>query len=462
MRAPLRRRPISQQIVALLSAVALLGYGVSVPPPATAGGPLAVGGTFGVSGVPFTWDISLGPIRYTTDTGTLGPLNNTQANTLVQQMFQVWQDVPTSAISYMSDGPIRPNGHVATMADFNAVACPTSGPGSGQNPIVFDADGSLFTLLGFPSGVIGFAGTGPASLSSAGRIKCGFVALNGSFLLGTPPRLSMDAFSAAFIHEFGHFSGLDHSQINVNCLTAPATCPDSSADASGLPTMFPILLDQITEGGVPAQKTLAADDIAWISRLYPETVTAPPGQVPFSTTHGTISGSVFFSDGITQAQGVNVIARQVGNPQRIAVSVVSGYLYTANRGQAVTGNNLFGSAFGSRNPQFAGTFDIPVPVSPLPSYTLEVESILPGFTLGSSVGPLDPPIPTPGTTPPGPIGSPVIVVTVVAGSTVNQNITLVGTPSRFDAFESATLYLTDPEPLWLREESPLLADREAA
>lgn len=472
MRAPLRpclgrlRSPLActllREVCSLISVVALLGYGLSVPPPAAAGGPIVVGGTFGVSGVPFTWEISLGPIRYTTDTGTLGSLTNAQANTLVQQMFQVWQDVPTSAISYMREGPIQgvPGGHVATVADFNLVDCPSSGPGAGQNAIVYDADGSLFQALGFPRNVIGFAG--PGRINSAGRITCGTAALNGASLTQGPNPLTLDEFSAAFIHEFGHFSGLDHSQINTNCQTNPSSCGPASDDVFGLPTMYPILLRGLTEGvgGPPAQKTLAADDVAWISRLYPVTAPAPPGKTLTSSVYGIVSGAVFFTDGITQAQGVNVIARLASNPRRVAVSVVSGYLYTANRGQPVTGNNSSGSLFGSRNPQLSGTFDIPVPASPPTDYTLEVESIRPSFTGGSSVGPLRRPIPMPGNTPPGPIGSP-ITATAGATITVPGGIVLVNTAPRFDAFESAQLRLPDPAPLWLRKES-LLSDQEAA
>ncbi len=438
--------------MSVVAVVALLGYGLSVPPPAEAGGPLLIGGRFGIPGAPFTWDTSV-PIPYRTDGGNLGPLTNDQANQLVQQMFQVWQDVPTAAIAYTRLGQIQgvTGGDVVTPADFNAVACPQSGSGSGQNPIIYDADGSLFQALGFSSRVIGFAG--PQLISSSGRIVCALAALNGKFLLGSPPLLSQDQFAAAFIHEFGHFSGLDHSQINTTCLSGPTFCGPNSDTVLGLPTMFPILLPVTEPGGVPAQKTLAADDIAWISRLYPETVNNPPTQVPFSSTHGTISGKVFFSDGVTHAQGVNVIARNVNAPQKTAVSVVSGYLYTGDRGQDVTGH--LGSRFGSLNPQLAGAFDIPVPAG---QYTLEVEAILSGFTDGSRVGPLDPPIDGHGNTPPGPVG-PSFAVT--AGSTSTVNITLQGTPSRFDALESATLQQPEPFPLWLREE-PGLAVGEAA
>jgi hypothetical protein len=321
------------------------------------------------------------------------------------------------------------DGDVNTMEEFNAVE--GSCLNGTQSPIVYDADGSLFDdLVGDPN-VIGFAG--PCRFDSSGRILSAEAALNGRFLDGvdtsTNPELTDAEFNAAFIHEFGHFSGLDHSQINVNCLGGG--CTSMSDDAFGLPTMFPNLLSFLLEStGVPAQLTLAPDDIAWISRLYPGST--------FVTTFGTIEGTIFFSDGVTPAQGVNVIARQLNDSgtaedesRRIAVSVVSGYLFTSNPGQSVTGTN-FGSSFGSRDPTRVGFYRIPG-LEAGKSYTVEVESINEGFDAGSGVGPLNPPIPMPGTAP-----SPAGPFVVSTGGTVTggTNITLVGTPPRFDQFEN--------------------------
>jgi hypothetical protein len=305
-----------------------------------------------------------------------------------------------------------------------------------QSPIVYDADGSLFDdLVGDPN-VIGFAG--PCRLDVGGRILSGHAALNGKFQDEVPsPELSANEFDAVFIHEFGHFFGLDHSQINQECLGSLGGCLDGSDDAFGLPTMFPFLISGLVEDpvgnpGVHPARTLSPDDIAWISSLYPAS-----GAGGFNATFGTIEGTIFFSDGQTPAQGVNVIARQVddlGTPEdesrRNAVSVVSGYLFTGNPGQSVTGTNP-GSSFGSRDPTLVGFYRIP---GLLPGdYTIEVESINEGFDAGSGVGPLNPPIPMPGTAP-----SPAGPFVVSAGGTVTggTNITLVGTPPRFDQFEN--------------------------
>src|SRR5262249_25164082 len=156
-------------------------------------------------------------------------------------------------------------------------------------------------------------------------------------------------------------------------------------ELAGLPLMFPVEFCQSrVSAGLPI---LAPDDMAWISKLYPNST--------FAANYGTISGFIFFSDGITHVQGLNVIARRVDDPNtpqneslRIAVSVVCGYSFTGNPGQSITGNNSGGSAFGSRNPALIGYYEIPVTPG---TYTIQTENIDASFTGGSSVGPLDPP-----------------------------------------------------------------------
>src|SRR5579871_4111250 len=79
-----------------------------------AGGPLVIGGpNFGISGQPFTWDPAKMPIQYRVDPGPLSidPLNAVIVNNAtglqrLQNMFGVWQSVPTAAISFANAGPI--------------------------------------------------------------------------------------------------------------------------------------------------------------------------------------------------------------------------------------------------------------------------------------------------------------------------------------------------------------------
>lgn len=207
---------------------------------------------------------------------------------------------------------------------------------------------------------------------------------------------------------------------------------------------------------------IGVDDAAWMSKLYPVASPAPSGKTSFSTAYGTLSGTVFFSDGVTPAQGVNVIARSTNLPRRNAASALSGYLFTGNPGQTVTCVNPaaptpqtcsnLGDPLGSRDPSLIGHFEIPLPPG---TYTLQVESVFPGFAGGSSVGSLDPPIPAPGTF------SSTATVSITAGATTNFNITLQGTPPRFDAFESASLQEPYPQAIMVRREQ-IIKERKIA
>jgi len=446
-----------------------------------AGGPLLIGGPkFGIAGQAFVWDNSA-PIVYRVDTGPLAQqpnggavrVNNAAGVSRLNTMFANWSAVPTANLSFTNGGPILAvgtfgGGDVKTVQDFLAVAGdmtgqttpdPQSCAGGGQSPIIFDADGTIFSALGLPPEVIGFEF--PCTQNpTTGKITSAGAILNGEFQDGinngsSNLELTPAEFDQAFTHEFGHFVGLDHSQINVDVLlkaiqTGVPSC--TTDDNAGMPLMFPVLglCPARTTAGLPI---LSMDDAAWISRLYPVASPAPQGKKSFSTAYGTVSGTVFFSDGLTPAQGVNVIARSTNSPRRNAVSVVSGFLFTGDPGQTTTCvdpanptpqtcSNL-GDTFGSRDRNLIGHFEIPLPPG---TYTLEVESIFSGFGGGSSVGPLSPPIPAPGTLPPSP------TVSVTAGATTNFNITLQGTPPRFDAFESAALLLFHPNAIWLGRE----------
>jgi hypothetical protein len=241
--------------------------------------------------------------------------------------------------------------------------------------------------------------------------------------------------------------------------------------------MFPFLL-----GGTQARvdqfgpaNALAPDDIAWISFLYQETVNNPANkQEPFLAKYGLIDGKILFSDAITHVQGGNVIARQVDNlgtaqdeSRRNAVSVVSGYKFTGNPGQSVTGTNTGGSIFGSRVPTLIGFYEIPLKPA---NYTVEVEAINPEFVGGSAVGPLGAdageqfPLPGPpefwnlseSATDDPLLSDPVPLDPIAVGTRISGiDIILNGTPTRFDVFESsARLWLREPAPVWVRREIP--------
>ncbi len=463
-------------------AAAILSFLLSLTPAMFAGGPLAVGGPAnGVSGAPLLWD-NTKPIAYRVDGGPLSQqpnsgtivIDNATGVARVNRLFAYWSAVPTANLTLtnagglLAVGSFPANGDVKTVTDFLTVAGDISGQapdpnscnGGGQSPIMFDADGTIFDGLGLPPEVIGFAFQCTFNPTTGKIISAGAI-LNGRFQDGINNpnannfELTAAEFDQAFTHEFGHFLGLGHSQINVDVLLnainigAP-TC--STDDDAGMPLMFPVLglCTAKTTAGLPI---LAVDDAAWISKLYPVSSPPPAGKTSFNAAYGTISGTVFFSDGVTPAQGVNVIARNVNLPRSNAASAVSGYLFTGNPGQTVTCVNPavptaqtcsnLGDPFGSHDPGLIGHFEIPLPPG---TYTLQVESVFAGFAGGSSVGSLDPPIPAPGTY------SSAVTVSVTAGTATSFNITLHGTQPRFDAFESASLLAPYLQPIWLGRE----------
>jgi hypothetical protein len=384
---------------------------------ASAGGPLAIRD----DGETFLWSTATA-IQYRTDDGPLSDtVTESQARTRVQNMFAVWQDVASSNIRYNRAGFITGvggDGDVNTVAEFNAVEG-SCGAGQ-QSPIVYDADGAIFSALGIDeTSIIGFAG--PCAVDGGtGLIVSGIAVMNGLFQDGQVnpvPDLSTTEFNAAFIHEFGHFAGLDHSQINVEC--AHFAC--GADDQAGLPTMFSFL---VTE----QQASLSIDDVAWISKLYPA-----GGASGFAATHGTITGTVLYADGESHVQVANVVARRVdaGNDEdrRFAASAVSGFRFRLCTPNPITNpppNNC--PPIGVTDAEQLGSYEIPVPPG---TYTIEVEAIDPLFTEGSSVGPLEFPRPLPGIAP-APIGP----ITVTAGqTTAGHDVVLIGTPPRFDQFE---------------------------
>jgi hypothetical protein len=170
----------------------------------------------------------------------------------------------------------------------------------------------------------------------------------------------------------------------------------------------------------------------------------------FNAAYGTIKGSILFSDGKSGVQGANVIARSTTSPLQIAVSVVSGYRFTGNPGQSLTGNNTGGSSQGSRDATLIGAYEIPVPPG---TYTVEVESIDLAFQGGSGLGPLDPPIALPGqpefwNADESAFDDPTLsdTITVNAGQTVDHiDIILNQTQPRFDQFEDPGAWLANPE-----------------
>lgn len=375
---------------------------------AFAGGPLVVGGpNFGHDGTPFVWNPAKMPIQYRVDPGPMAVtasgttvIDNATGLQRLQNMFASWSNVPTASLSLSNAGALLAagsykGGDLNTVQQYNDVI--GSCQAGTQSPVIFDANGQIMTGLGLPPEVIGFT-SGCALDSTNGFLTAATIVLNGKFQDGVNSpatsnfELTANEFDEAITHEMGHFLGLGHSQINLDLLT-DNVFPCDTDRLAGLPLMFPEEICQARkDAGLPV---LSPDDTAWISALYPS--------ASFTSNYATISGVIYFSDGVSQFQGANVIARAVDDPsttqdesRRIAVSAISGYLFTGNPGQSVTANmpdpnenNTKGDPDGTRDSQRIGYYQISVPPG---TYTVEVESIFSSFVSDSGIGPLSPPV----------------------------------------------------------------------
>src|SRR5262245_22040120 len=332
-------------VVALVAIVVAAGA-------ARAAGPMLVNG----AGVPLVWGTS--PIPYHPDRGNLGALVNATAVTTIAADFAVWSAVPTASIAFSNGGALPVDVTSANYTTYVGVC------GDGLDPIVFDTDGTITDALfgaGASNDVLGFAGPDcwtyvPPVITEASAV------FNGKWIDGINvpgnPELPLADFNATLIHELGHYVNLDHSQVNHS-----EAFDANPADDAVIPTMFPLLVNGVQ------QAVLTLDDQVSVAMLYP----APS----FASSFGTISGQVLHSDGLIPFQGAYVIARSVLDPRGTAVGIASGARYfPANQGGP---------------PAAALEGEYTLPGLPAGSYTVEVEPVLPIFTGGSRVGPLDPP-----------------------------------------------------------------------
>jgi hypothetical protein len=414
-----------------------------------AGGPRYVAGTSffdgSTTGRPVAWP--QGIITYYTDQGDLSAfLPNATANSFVAGAFSVWTSVPTAALAASSAGELAEdvNGSNVTVNGDGTISMPldiqptATGASIG---IVYDADGSVTdALLGAGAGgsgecffnaVVGGADNfgAFATIEHALIVINGQCAQQGSQLTDLEYRL---------VRVIGGVLGLGWSQVNGNVQAGSPHA--SSEDYAGFPVMH--YVDAMNCAPItfcyanPYQ--LSMDDVAAVSRLYPVTaqnVSSFPGKQVFASTTARIQGAVWFTDthgSRTQPmQGVNVVARWIdpstGKPsRRYAASSVSGFLFTGNAGNPITGYvdpvGYASASWGSNNTTVEGYFDLAglqLPLGGSAQYQISVEPI--DRTWSGEVGPYSPgPVAPSGTATP-------ITVTVTAGSDVMQDILMSGT-----------------------------------
>ena len=307
---------------------------------AFAGGPLLTD----QAGNPVVYPASAMPIAYTVDQGDLGAYSNSEAVALVDDCFAVWQAVPTVSLSLRNAGFLPQDINKNNYGPYFTITQAHNPLVYGINPVIFDSDGGIIDALygtGASDNIIGFSGSDTDSGGT--QYIEGMSVLNGRFT--QPPYNWQPAqFRATFVHEFGHFIGLDHTQINGRFVHDGNTSNDIY-----IPTMYPTSTDNDTPLG-----TLKPDDEAAVTMLY------PASDAVVKAAYGKIHGTLHWLSGLP-VRGANVIAVKQGDELMSQFSCVSDY--------AVMGD---------------GAFDLLVTPG---AYTFIVEPVNPRFYGGSGVGP---------------------------------------------------------------------------
>ena len=285
----------------LLTGLTAAAVAALTPTVAHTGGPLALCG----EGQPFLWPDGGRDVPFNPDQGNLGPIAHDDAVALVAEAFGTWAAVPSATMTSRAGAALPVDVTIDNFAAYLEAAEP-----DGQSAIVFDDTGEMFdALFGADSGVLGFAGPEFADVNTC-EILEGYSFLNG------PAFTDLTYATLIMVHEFGHYLNLAHTQVNGAAVFGDTNGPTPLNQfpvepiEGNVETMFPFA---IIGGG---QQTPAADDIAMLSRLYP--------QPDFDSTTGTITGRIYAADGTTPLTGVNVIARNLTDPYGDAVSAISG------------------------------------------------------------------------------------------------------------------------------------------
>ncbi|MGA8271577.1 MAG: IPT/TIG domain-containing protein [Candidatus Sulfotelmatobacter sp.] len=418
---------------------------------ADAGGPEYVAGSsfFNAStmGQPLTW--SLGQVNYYTDQGDLSPiLPNSAANAFVANAFLQWTSVSIASVTANAAGQLAEdvNGSNIAVNESGVVTAPADiTPSATQTPvgIVYDDDGSVTDALlgagaGDPSQCFWNAVYGGVDNYDAdANFLHALVVINGQCALQSSQLTDVEY---RLVRVLGSVFGLGWSQLNVNVVTGdPHATPD---DLAGFPVMH--YMDSVNCVPVticyPNPYQLAPDDAASLSRLYPAVTSST------LATTARIHGSVYFANHFGSPgqpmQGVNVFARWIDPSTNLpshqyAASSVSGFLFTGNAGNPITGltdplGNAY-SQFGSNDQSLEGFFDLgglPIPSgASTAQYQLSVEALDPTWSAG--VCPYD----FSQVAPSGAFAP--IIVTVNAGGDFDQDILMSGSAQAFPPWAAA-------------------------
>ncbi len=432
------------------------------------GGPKCVAGTSyfdsTTTGLPLVWPQGL--VTYYLDQGDLSPaLPSASANAFVANAFSQWTAVPTAALAASNGGQLAEdvNGTNVTVNSDGTISIPADIQSTATGTpigIVYDSDGAVTNaLLGSGAGdpsqcFFNAAFGGNDNYASFATYQHALIVINGQCAQQTSQLVDVEY---RLVRVIGTVLGLGWSQLNPNVLTG--TPLPTADDYAGFPVMHyddPTFCAPVTRCYANPYQT-AMDDVAAISRLYPVTAqnqSSFPGKQIFSSSTARIHGSVWFTDrsgNRTQPmQGVNVVARWIDPTtkqpsRRYAASSVSGFLFTGNSGNPITGfNDALGDAYsewGSGNPALEGFFDLAglqLPKGGSAQYQLSVEPLDPIWSAGT--GPYAPWLVAPsGLVQP-------IVVTVKAGQDVQQDVLMSSSAQALPQWSTETWIAPAPIP----------------
>ncbi len=263
-----------------------------------AGGPSVIAGPTGNTAVTYQNPA----ITVHVENGDLGAFSNAEAVTLMQEAFDVWNDVSTATVSLSIDQAVL---DIDVDQDNAETYLPTVdetelNEADGISPIIFDDDGQIIDMYlgaGQSDFIIGFAQS--ISTTTGAFFLEGFAVINGK------NTTTDNALQLLLAHEIGHFIGLDHSQVNIDNNEPAPFCENT--DRGDYPLMYPIRCR--------LSVSLHPDDVSAVSALYPT--------ADINDRLGILEGLFLDSDN-TAILGANIWAQNTITGE--SYSIVSDYL----------------------------------------------------------------------------------------------------------------------------------------
>jgi len=225
-------------------------------------------------------------LTYNLDPGNLTTfLTNEMMRQIVADQFAKWTAIQGNTLTISEADDVAND--IDSAADLNAAIS------AGLSPVVFDEDGTIFSELGAGSNTLAFAGPWTTVSGANGVVYSQFRAVfGGPAMTGFPD----GRVQAVVLHEFGHALGLGHAVCN-----APYFGGREYREYGAPPNEDREVMFWQSTSATPA---LARDDISGFLSLYGSTATG-------DASLGAISGTIYFPDGATPADGVNVTVRDL-------------------------------------------------------------------------------------------------------------------------------------------------------